>query len=70
MWKKEQDYVRTFEAVKAIRGVANPNLGFVCQVLHIPDFPAILLHPQNRSCFHFLNYPLYMHCDALLGQKF
>lgn len=32
MWKLDQGYDEVFQAVKAIRGVANPNIGFTCQV--------------------------------------
>lgn len=32
MWKHDQPYDRTYQAVKAVRGVANPNIGFTCQV--------------------------------------
>eukprot|EP00192_Tetraselmis_astigmatica_P005343 CAMPEP_0117665056 /NCGR_PEP_ID=MMETSP0804-20121206/9588_1 /TAXON_ID=1074897 /ORGANISM="Tetraselmis astigmatica, Strain CCMP880" /LENGTH=453 /DNA_ID=CAMNT_0005472407 /DNA_START=494 /DNA_END=1857 /DNA_ORIENTATION=+ len=33
MWKLDQPYEEVFAAVKAIRGVANPNIGFTCQLL-------------------------------------
>ena len=32
MWKREANYDDVFTAVKACRGVANPNIGFICQV--------------------------------------
>lgn len=32
MWKQGTGYDETFSAVKARRGVANPNIGFICQV--------------------------------------
>uniref|UniRef100_A0A061SBV6 Protein-tyrosine-phosphatase mkp1-like n=1 Tax=Tetraselmis sp. GSL018 TaxID=582737 RepID=A0A061SBV6_9CHLO len=33
MWKLDQSFDEVFAAVKAIRGVANPNIGFTCQLL-------------------------------------
>lgn len=32
MWRHGQCFEEAFAAVKAARGVANPNIGFVCQV--------------------------------------
>lgn len=32
MWKQNRTFDDTLAAVKAIRGVANPNIGFTCQV--------------------------------------
>ena len=32
MWKQNTPFDNTLAAVKAIRGVANPNIGFTCQV--------------------------------------
>lgn len=32
MWRNGQCFEEAFAAVKAARGVANPNIGFVCQV--------------------------------------
>lgn len=32
MWRSEQPYDEVFQQVKAARGVANPNIGFICQV--------------------------------------
>lgn len=32
MWQRKKPYGDVFEAVKAIRGVANPNIGFCFQV--------------------------------------
>ena len=32
MWKQMKTFDDTLAAVKAIRGVANPNIGFTCQV--------------------------------------
>lgn len=32
MWKHNQPYDKAYQAVKAIRGVTNPNIGFTCQV--------------------------------------
>ena len=31
MWRNGQTFDEAFAAVKAARGVANPNIGFVCQ---------------------------------------
>lgn len=33
MWKCNQSYEEVFSRVKAIRGVANPNIGFTCQLM-------------------------------------
>ncbi|KAG6573695.1 Protein-tyrosine-phosphatase MKP1, partial [Cucurbita argyrosperma subsp. sororia] len=33
MWKEGQSFQDAFQSVKAARGVANPNLGFACQLL-------------------------------------
>ena len=32
MWQADLPYDEAFSAVKAARGIANPNLGFTCQV--------------------------------------
>jgi protein-tyrosine phosphatase len=32
MWKQGRSYDEVFAEVKAARGVANPNIGFICQV--------------------------------------
>ncbi len=32
MWKLGKSYYEVFETVKAVRGVASPNIGFSCQV--------------------------------------
>jgi len=32
MWRDGHTFEQAFAAVKAARGVANPNIGFVCQV--------------------------------------
>ena len=32
MWQRNEQYDPVFQQVKAIRGVANPNIGFTCQV--------------------------------------
>ena len=42
MWRSDQAYDEVFQQVKASRGVANPNIGFICQVTLIPQppFPA------------------------------
>jgi len=34
MWKDGTSYEETFTKVKGSRGVANPNIGFTCQLLH------------------------------------
>lgn len=31
MWRSDQAYDEVFQQVKASRGVANPNIGFICQ---------------------------------------
>ena len=32
MWQSQRPYEQVFAEVKAIRGIANPNIGFTCQV--------------------------------------
>ncbi|KAL3136100.1 Protein-tyrosine-phosphatase mkp1 [Trebouxia sp. C0010 RCD-2024] len=34
MWRSDQAYDEVFQQVKASRGVANPNIGFICQLLN------------------------------------
>lgn len=46
MWKLDKSYYDVFEAVKAIRGVASPNIGFGCQVR--PGFRAA--DPATEVC--------------------
>ena len=43
MWQSQRPYEQVFAEVKAIRGIANPNIGFTCQVC------AQLLHVGLRS---------------------
>ena len=31
MWQSQRPYEQVFAEVKAIRGIANPNIGFTCQ---------------------------------------
>ena len=33
MWRLDKPYDEVYTQVKAIRGVANPNIGFTCQVI-------------------------------------
>ena len=33
MWRLDRPYDEVYTQVKAIRGVANPNIGFTCQVI-------------------------------------
>ena len=59
MWKQNTTFDNTLAAVKAIRGVANPNIGFTCQVclpvgsfeLSMSSIPYVL---QNMcaTCLH------------------
>lgn len=42
MWRSDQAYDEIFQQVKASRGVANPNIGFICQVSH----EAVVLQPS------------------------
>ena len=39
MWKLGKTYYEVFETVKAVRGVASPNIGFSCQVQPAPCKP-------------------------------
>lgn len=41
MWKRAAGYDDVFQEVKAARGVANPNIGFICQVC----LPSIMWAP-------------------------
>jgi len=34
MWRTRRPYQEVFRAVKAIRGIANPNIGFACQLIN------------------------------------
>jgi dual specificity MAP kinase phosphatase len=43
MWKLGKSYYEVFEVVKAIRGVASPNIGFSCQVHQPWPFTLCLL---------------------------
>ena len=48
MWKQSTPFDNTLAAVKAIRGVANPNIGFTCQVC----WPSMDLSAQaSWHCF-------------------
>ena len=55
MWKHNQPYDKAYQAVKAIRGVTNPNIGFTCQV----PAPAPV-----RQCYD-LTRPPAEHCVGL-----
>lgn len=48
MWKLDQGYDEVYQAVKAIRGVANPNIGFTCQLLQWQKRRAAAEPPQPR----------------------
>ena len=52
MWKHNQPYDKAYQAVKAIRGVTNPNIGFTCQVpAPAPDRPSYdLTRPPAEPC--------------------
>ena len=32
MWQQNEKYDPVYQQIKAVRGVANPNIGFTCQV--------------------------------------
>ena len=50
MWKDRLSYDSAFLRVKSIRGIVNPNLGFVCQVkLIISCLEASLMQGQKRG---------------------
>ncbi len=53
MWKQNKTFDNTLAAVKAIRGVANPNIGFTCQVC----LPAgsETEHTCSRMCLKSMN---------------
>ena len=44
MWKLGKGYYEVFETVKAVRGVASPNIGFSCQarIIAVPAAPDIV----------------------------
>lgn len=46
MWKNSWPYDKAYQAVKAVRGVTNPNIGFTCQVLQasLPVFCTSFQH--------------------------
>eukprot|EP00873_Tetraselmis_striata_P019780 jgi/Tetstr1/440044/TSEL_028403.t1 len=68
MWKLDQPYDDVFAAVKAIRGVANPNIGFTCQLLqwhkrrHMESFARVY-----RIAPHSHADPLYLVPKLLSG---
>ena len=48
MWRNDKAYDETFQQVKAMRGVANPNIGFICQVRSLlPDCAFGSHHPAT-----------------------
>lgn len=69
MWKLDKPYDEVFAAVKAIRGVANPNIGFTCQLLqwhkrrHAEDFSRMY-----RIAPHSHADPLYLVPKLLSGR--
>jgi len=50
MWKRGCPFDEVLTSVKAIRGVANPNIGFTCQVSHTLKLK-LLLHPCLLWCY-------------------
>lgn len=44
MWRSDHAYDEVFQHVKAKRGVANPNIGFICQV-----WPFLTNHMHHKS---------------------
>ncbi len=48
MWKLGQPYDEVYQAVKAMRGVANPNIGFTCQVAGRPPAAAASVFALGR----------------------
>jgi hypothetical protein len=44
MWRSDHAYDEVFQHVKAKRGVANPNIGFICQV-----WPSLTNHVHHKS---------------------
>ena len=45
MWQSQRPYEQVFAEVKAIRGIANPNIGFTCQA----RAPQPCLQPPPRD---------------------
>ncbi|WOH13651.1 hypothetical protein DCAR_0833161 [Daucus carota subsp. sativus] len=79
MWRKGQSFEDAFQFVKAARGVANPNMGFACQLLQcqkrvhaVPASPNSMLR-MYRMAPHSPYDPLHLvpkllshpHADAL-----
>ncbi|KAL4430635.1 hypothetical protein ABPG75_005891 [Micractinium tetrahymenae] len=61
MWKRAAGYDDVFQEVKAARGVANPNIGFICQLLqwqkrrHTADaWRLYRIAPQSHSAPQYL----------------
>ncbi|KAJ1690337.1 hypothetical protein LUZ63_014492 [Rhynchospora breviuscula] len=66
MWRKGQSFDDAFEYVKAARGIANPNMGFACQLLQcqkrvhaIPLSPSSVLR-MYRMAPHSPYNPLHL----------
>merc|ERR1711916_3828 len=59
MFKNDWPYKQTHEFVKAIRGVANPNTGFMCQLLEWHK----LMHSPIKKMRMYIILP---HCPELL----
>ena len=56
MWQRNEQYDPVFQGVKAIRGVANPNIGFTCQVCRTLKLSSIFLPGQtNRELSRLLS---------------
>ena len=52
MWRTGQTFDEAFAAVKAQRGIANPNIGFTCQVGAAPP-----LAPCMHACMRRRRIP-------------
>ena len=46
MWQGKRPYEQVFAEVKAIRGIANPNIGFTCQARSPSVAPATCAPPK------------------------
>ncbi|EFJ42833.1 MAP kinase phosphatase 1 [Volvox carteri f. nagariensis] len=61
MWRSGKPYDEVFAAVKAVRGVANPNIGFTCQLLQWQKRAAsaksrMRMYRIASHCVHAPNY--------------
>eukprot|EP00898_Chlorokybus_atmophyticus_P007167 jgi/Chlat1/7451/Chrsp6S07459 len=78
MWRNNANYDDTFHLVKAVRGVANPNMGFACQLLQwqksrctveAPRVFRIAPHCQHAPCYLVPKQVVSTTCLSLLDPR-